>query len=655
MVQQAEAGIDAASTLCEKSLDGSQYGTIVPDEFAPHVESWLSDLKEIRLSDISQISSEIPAATETNSTSTTSASDPIRLAGTKRVPRALNTYEEDGNESDLETDVVRKANELGDEAFHASDYQRAELMYKGALKNFSQLFRRQQAVMDMSSTRFRLAICAFYLHDTAKAESMLALYITEGSSPAERCKAGHLLAVLQARQGNLQGALETCTNVIKDERRHFGKNHASYHQSIALLSRLHSSLGNDLLAEIYEAMIPRLERGEIFAGLESYQSRDDSGLSVSGNQKNQNGDTMSTKGAPHGTGGEDLQTSGCLKLARATFITADIIPWRSDRNATHAAFVQRNQPYPVLYDSRDGSWLTIWQFPEDAIPAGSASSIALSPNSEFVATGHLGGLIVIWSIDTRSAHKILVTSHLHKSGWISLAFSPFTNFLAVASSNDKDILLYDANDDGRLIKRFTLPNHYRESGGIKALTYLYYYYQKKRNERIACHARPPCEGTLLLNPYTGQWKPINLPPLKQEPDLKFWPSRPIPNSDRTIHLASYTSQVTSKTKWSISVQSEKDFKFLRQYEWSKWGPPHLLAFDAGTHLVHLAANWDYRLILVDLETGLDKVLYVSKIKIDHFSLTANDTRIMIFLASGIIDIYDLRLGSWKQEMKSHET
>ena len=170
----------------------------------------------------------------------------------------------DLEEDQLALDLATAAKQNGDVAFERLDYAKAESMFREALSLMQELPLQTRSGENLLNIHYKLAACAFYLHDQSTAESALVTVVEQPpqstADALDLCRAGHLLALTYTATEKLDAARSTCNNAYKTRRRLLGKDHEQCYESLALLAYISGEQNQHTRSEIYMSTIPEVHR-----------------------------------------------------------------------------------------------------------------------------------------------------------------------------------------------------------------------------------------------------------------------------------------------------------------------------------------------------------------------------------------------------------
>jgi hypothetical protein len=166
----------------------------------------------------------------------------------------------DNPEGEFAVELANAALASGYKAFDDADYQTAESDLQEALVLVEKVPTEHRGIFDFLGIQFRLAECAFYMHDTSTAENALVSFLDNPrnllTKTLDLYQARHLLSQVYVKKGNLELARSYCEEVYYGRRRLLGKDHATSYQSLALLSKIYELQDNRPRARLFLSMIP---------------------------------------------------------------------------------------------------------------------------------------------------------------------------------------------------------------------------------------------------------------------------------------------------------------------------------------------------------------------------------------------------------------
>ena len=288
LIQCAKGYLSSGSTLYEESIAGDTETA----EYSPRIAEWISGLTALRidssrLDDVAGSSSIRYDAFSGRGAEPQSPDDsflPRESSGSlSNLPPegAQQDSEIDLEEDQLALDLATAAKQNGDVAFEGLDYAKAESMFREALSLMQELPLQTRSGENLLNIHYKLAACAFYLHDQSTAESALVTVVEQPPQSTEDaldlCRAGHLLALTYTVMEKLDAARSTCNNTYKTRRRLLGKDDEQCYESLALLAYISGKQDQHTRSEIYMSTIPEVHRKRlcisIIASIRAHQKR----------------------------------------------------------------------------------------------------------------------------------------------------------------------------------------------------------------------------------------------------------------------------------------------------------------------------------------------------------------------------------------------
>lgn len=167
------------------------------------------------------------------------------------------------NEFDLR--AIEMAVDEGRDEFKAHNYGEADLMLREALKMSKELPAKDQGKYDFRETRYMLGVCAFHLHEPSVAKDALLSIVEllpkdttlDDARRRQVMDAGHLLAQIHIKLGELDAGRSMCESVLRGRCRLLGEAHEDCFESLALKARIIALQGNAPRARAFTAMIPK--------------------------------------------------------------------------------------------------------------------------------------------------------------------------------------------------------------------------------------------------------------------------------------------------------------------------------------------------------------------------------------------------------------
>ena len=281
LLQCAKGYLSSGSTLYEDSIaGGSVIGFSETQQQNLHIAEWISSLNALRI-DSADVRDVQPAPATLDGfpyeANTGPGADAPMLghdASFRSASRHAGGYDNADSESnDFALEMAMAAKRNGDIAFHKLDYAKAEVMLKEALSLLQELPLRTRPTHIITSIHYKLAACAFHLHDASTAESALLTVVEQSPSNNEEalalCQAAHLLAMVWTGMDKLGPARSTCNNAYRTRRKILGKDHKQCYQSLALLSVICGRQQEPTRSEIYLSTIPKEHRSRTVDRIET--------------------------------------------------------------------------------------------------------------------------------------------------------------------------------------------------------------------------------------------------------------------------------------------------------------------------------------------------------------------------------------------------
>lgn len=271
-LQYAVEVLSSGNSLYESSVaggslfGGSNFGDAVEAKKSiAQIPDWIRSVQAIGLKD--SLSEHTPADSGLGP-SLSSDGSVQRRTTTERTP--IQDADDEEWDDEFEIGVARKALQLGREAIEAEDYAEADGHLQAAFETIQQISTHHRKLFDIRELQYLIAICAFHLRDSPVAETALVSFLENPgtSSPTEAiqlCHIGHLLAQVYVRLGKVDFARSSCHGAVRGRWKLLGETDPSYHESLALLARIHELQGHTQKAKLYSSMIDQASRESLGA------------------------------------------------------------------------------------------------------------------------------------------------------------------------------------------------------------------------------------------------------------------------------------------------------------------------------------------------------------------------------------------------------
>lgn len=185
LVQSAKTIVESGESLYAESIGAqSTLGRPAHGREDPRITTWMDQITELALDDTSSGSTAIVAGTDAQRSTSYENKRPLAsmssdtTGGVHLSALDVNDPETGGDwedcsaagshdsELDLTRDAAAAALANGVEAFDAQEWITAETDLREALNLTSELPARLRPLQDLAVLRYKLAICAFHVHDT---------------------------------------------------------------------------------------------------------------------------------------------------------------------------------------------------------------------------------------------------------------------------------------------------------------------------------------------------------------------------------------------------------------------------------------------------------------------------------------------------------
>ncbi|GAB7348232.1 hypothetical protein MBLNU459_g6227t1 [Dothideomycetes sp. NU459] len=264
LFQSAKDMLSTGTSLYEASVTN---GSVISDstglEKSRRTFEWLERCASLQ-EDTSP--SEYSAA-ESRLTSTFLGEENMRtdFPATSSQPFQYDEDDQDESSDDLQDDFALETAQAvlanGTKTFLEAEYHSADLDLQEAFNLFQALPTKLRRTCDLPDLQYKLAVCAFHIHDTTTAELALVSVVEQQSECATQalnsCHAGHLLAQVYVKQGKLGLALASCDNAYLGRRKLLGKDNLACYESLALASRILGLQNQRSRSKALINMIPR--------------------------------------------------------------------------------------------------------------------------------------------------------------------------------------------------------------------------------------------------------------------------------------------------------------------------------------------------------------------------------------------------------------
>ena len=283
LVQCARDVVMSGTDLYESSVAGGSVQGGPGAASNIRTAEWVSTLdllrRDMRASKLSDRESYVPtvfSADGGHTTGTGGTSAYADVFGPKHVSTAM--ADEDSDDDAFEIDLAKAALQAGEQSFDDGDWIDAQLQLQESLTLMKELPAKYRAICDMFEVQYKLAVCTCHTSEPPAAESALVNLIQQLPSTDEHrrrvCDAVHLLAQVYIRMGStekLQLARSSCESALKGCALLLGRQHDSYLESLALLSRSYRLMNNPARAKACETMIPEAKRESLLTKVEVSQ------------------------------------------------------------------------------------------------------------------------------------------------------------------------------------------------------------------------------------------------------------------------------------------------------------------------------------------------------------------------------------------------
>lgn len=260
------------SLYSSSQASGSVMGGDV--EKVHYMNSWMNDIDAIdRVTSTS--STKLTATPPGSSTHYGASVEDTASTATSHDVDAEYPGRDDLSDTESDYELAIEATEMcmiqGKTAFGEDDYAQADTFLQEALKMVRELPSSRQNVCDIDDLRFMLGVCAFHLRDPAVAKEALLQTVNSIHGARNRdaekltpiLEAGHLLAQVHLKLGELEQAKSICDSTLQGRSRVLGKTHESYYQSLALRIRIFELEGKVTRASSYARLLPSDQRDSL--------------------------------------------------------------------------------------------------------------------------------------------------------------------------------------------------------------------------------------------------------------------------------------------------------------------------------------------------------------------------------------------------------
>jgi tetratricopeptide (TPR) repeat protein len=180
------------------------------------------------------------------------------MFGEVQMSAMVNDGVDEDDEYDLEYELTRAFLQNGQAKVEKGDYAGAEACFRKALTKLeSHAFDHKIALMP-SDVRLMLASACVKQNKFDDAESLLLPLSSsrDASAALQTYAANHLLGELYLQKGDYTQAETSTISAAKGRRKHLGKTHPLYAESIWLLVQMYSAKGDEAEAEVWQTFLP---------------------------------------------------------------------------------------------------------------------------------------------------------------------------------------------------------------------------------------------------------------------------------------------------------------------------------------------------------------------------------------------------------------
>lgn len=165
------------------------------------------------------------------------------------------------SDSDIEKDLTRKFQELAVAKLEERDYEKAEQFFQKVLDRSA---TEEESPQNLTVVKVKLAYAYCFQGRWEEAEAII-VPIAMGKQKVDisAFHGLHTLALLHYGKNGLETAEKYCKRALMGKKKILGKDHASYFESINLLSRIYLAKGDQAESEVYRSFLPAGHNNEL--------------------------------------------------------------------------------------------------------------------------------------------------------------------------------------------------------------------------------------------------------------------------------------------------------------------------------------------------------------------------------------------------------
>jgi hypothetical protein len=248
------------SSIAGGSAIGSVFGGLRASRLNENVPDWIRNVQALNLD---RRDREHSPSGSVISSSIFSRPDDAQTMTTEQTEMSASKAQDVKDwDDEFEVGVARHALKLGQEAFGAADFHVANEHLQVVLEMAQQVSSDHRSLLKSRDVQYMLAVCAFNTRDAMESEAALIDFLEKPTTSTRTeaihlCHAGHLLAIVCLKRGQLDRAESSCHGAARGRWRLFCDKDPSYYESLALLARIHEVRGNVQKMKLYGSMIPQ--------------------------------------------------------------------------------------------------------------------------------------------------------------------------------------------------------------------------------------------------------------------------------------------------------------------------------------------------------------------------------------------------------------
>ncbi|KAK2813712.1 hypothetical protein FQN50_000110 [Emmonsiellopsis sp. PD_5] len=258
LVSVAETFRSTASTVAGGSTiwGGSVMGDTLGHEQYQNIENWIPEPTTEESTCNVDNSDHIPEGTRATPPPLGICPNPTKFStSTPAENQPISDVSGPGSDSDIETDLKKKFEQLALKKMEQRDYAKAEMFLRKLIEDE----RNGKVGEEHSSIKLKIAATCCFQGRWREAETLvISLAMGKEQIDVTAFHMLHTLAVyaIQQRREKLGEATEWCKRALLGKRKLLGKSHPSYHESMAFLAYIYDLQGNFIESEACRGLVP---------------------------------------------------------------------------------------------------------------------------------------------------------------------------------------------------------------------------------------------------------------------------------------------------------------------------------------------------------------------------------------------------------------